>query len=219
MKQISILIAALLFSVLFYEKSIGLNLSIFSIVTLAVLAIYNPKKFKERNVLLLSIAYIITGALVFIQHSSLSIIANCIGFFTLVGVVSESKSSIYVHWLNGIYSTIAGVFHRTFEGNTNSSKTNRLKDIDVLHWAKLIGIPLAFVIVFVLLYKNGNPMFSNLVGMINFDFVNFQWLLFTVLGYYLFNNISRPLQVEPATAADLNINNDLKNWSHFPKRL
>ncbi|OUR99337.1 hypothetical protein A9Q86_12240 [Flavobacteriales bacterium 33_180_T64] len=203
MKHISIFIAAFLFSILFFEKNIGLNLTIFSIVTTVLLVGYNSKKFKDKTIILHALVYIFTALLVFIQHSSLSIITNCITFFTLVGVVSEQRTSIYVHWLNGIYTTVAGYFHRTFESNTDAKKVNWKKDIDVLHVAKLIGIPLVFILVFIMLYKNGNPMFNNLVSRIDFSFINFQWLLFTVLGYYLFNNISKPVQVDPATSTDL----------------
>ena len=142
-------------------------------------------------------------------------IANCAAFFTLVGAVSQSSTSIYVQWFNGIYTSVAGFFHRNFEVNESEQKVDWKKDIDVLHWAKLIGIPLVFIIVFVLLYKNGNPIFNDLVSKINFEFINIQWLLFTVLGYYLFSNISRPVQVEPATTRDLETENELHQSEHF----
>jgi len=219
MKQLIAIIASLLFSLLFFEKYIGLNLSLFSLVTIAILVFNNPKKFRDKNTLLLTLTYSITAVFVFVQQSSLSIIANCVAFFTLVGAVSEHKNSIYVHWINGIYTTIAGFFHRTFEVNNDTKKVNWKKDIDVLQWVKLIGIPLVFIILFVLLYKNGNPVFENLVSKINFSFVNFQWVLFTVLGYYLFSNISRPIQVEPATSADLRTTNELHKTVNYSEEI
>ncbi|WP_353778022.1 DUF4153 domain-containing protein [Winogradskyella sp. 3972H.M.0a.05] len=209
MKHIITIIAAFMFSILFYDKHIGLNLSIFSLITIALLAFYNPKRMKNKTVLLTVLAYLLTAIAVFIQHTSLSIIANCAVFFTLVGVVSEHKTSIYVHWLNGLYTSIAGFFHRSFGIDKDTEKVSLKKDIDVWHWAKLIGIPAVFIVVFVLLYKNGNPMFNDLINKINFDFINLQWILFSVLGYYLFSNISRPIQVEPATSADLKTSNIL----------
>ena len=209
MKPFVTIIASLVFSMLFYGKYIGLNLSVFSVVTIAFLFFYNPEKFKDKRILCHTLAYVITAVFVFILHSSIAIIANCVAFFTLVGTVSNSKTSIYVNWLNGIYSSIAGFFHRTFEVDPNAETIHQKKDIDVLHWVKLIGIPLAFIIIFILLYKNGNPMFNDLVNMISFDFINFQWVLFTILGYFLFSNISKPLTVEPLTSTDLKIKNDL----------
>lgn len=213
MKQFALIISAFTFSTLFYDKSIGLNLSIFSLVVLLILVLYNPQRFKDKNVILLTVTYLFTGALVFIQNTGLSILANCAAFFTLVGMVSEVRASIYIHWINGMFTTIAGFFYRNFDVSNEDEKVNWKRDIDVLHWAKLIGIPLVFIIIFVLLYKNGNPVFEDLIDQINFDFINFQWLLFSVLGYYLFSNISKPIIVEPATSLDLQISNRLKHKS------
>lgn len=215
MKRIAIIIAALLFSVLFYEKHIGLNLSLFSILTIVLLYVYNPSQFKRKTIMLHTLAYLMTAVFVFIHHSALSVIANCAAFFSLVGAVSQSQSSIYVQWLNGIFTIVAGVIFRTFEADKDTTKVNWKKDIDFVHLSKLIGIPLVFIIVFVLLYKNGNPIFETIISKINFDFINLQWLLFTILGYYLFSNISQPVLAEPVTTNDLNTPNDLYTSAHF----
>ena len=209
MKHIPIIIASFLFSVLFFEKSIGLNLSIFSVVTIALLLFYNPIAFKKRATLWYALAYIVSAVFVFIQHSNLSIIANCIAFFSLVGVVSKQKTSIYVNWLNGIFTSIAGFFFRMATTDKNKEKSHWKKDMDIVHIAKLIGIPLGFIVIFVLLYKNGNPLFNDWVNSIHFNFINLQWLFFTILGYYLFQNISKPVLVEPATSRDLDTKNEL----------
>lgn len=215
MKRIVIIIAALLFGLLFYDKQIGLNLFVFTIATIIVLAIHNPDKFKHKATLVCTSIYIITALLVFVQHTSLSIITNCIAFFTLIGTVSEHKSSIYVNWLNGIYTTIAGIFHRNFSVDNEKEKESLNQEIDVWHWVKLIGISGAFITLFILLYKNGNPMFNDIINAINFDFINVQWLLFCVLGYFLYTNISKPIQAEPTTTLDMNTKNDLKKTETF----
>ena len=184
-------------------------------VTIALLLFYNPKAFRERSTLFYAIAYMVSAVFIFIQHSNLSIIANCMAFFSLVGVVSKQKTSIYVNWLNGIFTSIAGFFFRLATIDKDKEKAHWRKDIDIVHIAKLIGIPLGFIIVFVLLYKNGNPLFNDWVNSINFNFINLQWLLFTVLGYYLFRNISKPILVEPATSRDLDTKNELYKSGDF----
>lgn len=209
MKQIIIIISSLLFSTLFFNKSIGLNLLLFSVLTLVVLIFNNKKAFKNKVTLLYTLVYIITAVLVFYQHTYLSIVTNCIAFFTVIGNVTESRSSIFIVWLNGIYTSIAGFFHRNFEFDKTKEKPKLSKDIDYLHWVKLIGIPAIFVAVFIILYKNGNAVFSDLISQINFKFINFQWILFSLLGYFLFSNIINPVQVELATKADLKTGNTL----------
>ena len=211
MNQIPKIIAALLFSVLFFKQSLGLNMIVFSLVTLVVLIFYNKEKFKTKSVLLLSVTFVLSGFIVFINHSLLSILSYVACFFTLVGTVASTRASIYVKWFNGIYSSVAGYFQRTFDkGSTESTTDSHLKkEIDVFHVAKLIGIPLIFIIIFILLYKNGNPIFEELIDKINFDFINFQWLLFTFLGYFLISNISKPITVEPITENDIAHPNEL----------
>uniref|UniRef100_UPI00404A28AC DUF4153 domain-containing protein n=2 Tax=Gelidibacter sp. TaxID=2018083 RepID=UPI00404A28AC len=209
MKIITTIIASIVFSSLFYNQNIGLNLTVFSLLTIAVLGITNPTKMKLKNNLILIIIYAITGALVFIHHSSLAIITNCLVFFTLVGSFSEANSSTYIKWLNGIYTSIAGVFHRHIDVENDYKKNAWYKNIDLLHTAKLIIIPLIVVILFVVLYKNGNPFFESIISKINFDFINFQWILFCILGYFLFSNIIIPVQVQPITNTDLSTGNQL----------
>lgn len=215
MKQTIIIISSFLFSILFYGKNIGLNLLLFSLISIAILAFGNAKKFKNKTTIVYTLVYLTTAVLVFFQHSLLSIVSNCIAFFTLIGSVTEAGSSIFTKWLNGIYSSIAGLFHRSFEYKVKTETTATKENIDFLHWAKLIIIPLVFIIVFVLLYKNGNAVFSDIIAEINFSFINLQWLLFSVLGYYLFSNIVNPVQVENATKYDLNTGNSLYRTDDF----
>ena len=209
MKQITLIIASLLFSTLFYDQHLGLNLLLFSILTIGLLYAFNHKSFQRRFLWFYSLAYLITAILVFTIHSNLAVITNVVAFVTLVGAVSHQKTAIYVNWINGIYTSIAGLFHRNFEVDKSQNKVDWKKDIDVLQWAKLIGIPLLFVILFIVLYKNGNPIFNEWVSKINFDFINLQWILFSILGYYLLSNISAPISVEPATSIDVSTSNTL----------
>jgi hypothetical protein len=215
MKKLLLFIGALLFSTLFYDKSIGLNLLLFSIVTLSVLIINNKQDFKNSRTTIYSSLYLVTGIAVFFHDSLVAVMANFVSFFTLIGLLSESKSSIYINWLNGLYTTIAGLFHRNFSVNESTQNVVSKKDIDYLHLVKIIVIPAIVVIIFIGLYQNGNPVFSALIEKIDFSFINFQWLLFAVLGYYLLSNIHKPVEVEPATEIDLNTGNSLAKTTDF----
>lgn len=218
MKKLVLFIAALLFSTFFYGQSIGLNLFLFSILTVLILFINNKAQFKNRKTIIYTSAYLITGLTIFFHSSTLSIIANLVAFFTLIGHLSETKSSIYVSWLNGLYTTIAGFFHRNFAINQKEpqqEKDIKKVEIDYLHWVKIILIPAVIVIAFIALYKNGNPVFGNLIEKIDFGFINIQWVLVAGLGYYLFNNIYAPIEVEPATELDLKTDNILHKTEAF----
>ncbi|WP_296380946.1 DUF4173 domain-containing protein [Winogradskyella sp.] len=215
MKKLLLFIGAFLFSTLFYDKSIGLNLFLFSIITLIVLFVNNKDDFKNKRTLIYSGLYLVTGLAVFFHDSLVAVIANFASFFTLIGLLSENKSSIYVNWLNGLYTTIAGLFHRNFSFNETTQKVEQKKDVDYIHLAKIIIIPTIIVIIFISLYQNGNPLFSGIIDKIDLGFINFQWLLFAGLGYYLFSNIHKPIEVEPATELDLKTGNELAKSTTF----
>jgi hypothetical protein len=215
MKKLLLFIGAFLFSTLFYGKSIGLNLFLFSIVTLVVLFANNQDDFKNKRTILYSSLYLITGLSVFFHDSLVAVIANFVSFFTLIGLLSENRSSIYINWLNGLYTTIAGLFHRNFSINETTQKVESKKEVDYLHLAKIIFIPAIIVIIFIGLYQNGNPLFSDIIDRIDLGFINIQWLLFAGLGYYLFSNIHKPIEVEPATELDLKTGNSLSITEAF----
>ena len=211
MKHIPLVIGALLFSTLFHKQGIGLNLSVFSLLALALIIAFNKTAFKHKSTIAYGALYIITAVSVFIYNNSLSIIANTVAFFTLVGQVSEQNSSIYINWINGLYSSAAGFFQRNFSVNEKEEKVVSKKDIDYFHLFKIIGVPLILVIIFISLYKNGNPVFNDLINSIDFGFINFQWVLVAFCGYYLLSNITQPVIVDPATAIDAITGNDLSN--------
>ena len=215
-------ISALIFSTLFYKQNIGLNLFLFTILSIILLAFNNVNIFKNKTTNFNIVGYIITGITVFLYKSDLTIIANIITFITLVGSLSEHKSSIYVKWLNGLYTSIVSIFSLYYDSlNTEVSNVKKI-EINYLYWFKIIGIPITFIIIFISLYRNGNPMFDELILSIDLNFINLNWLLFVVLGYYLFYNITHPIQIEPITSSDIETGNylnknTLENTS--PKKL
>ncbi|MEE9408911.1 MAG: DUF4173 domain-containing protein [Polaribacter sp.] len=216
MKKLTTLIGALLFSILFYSQNIGVNLLLFTILTIVILAIKNPKPFKNKGNNLKVLGYLITGITVFIYKSDLSIIANIIAFFTFIGSLSEQKSSIYIQWINGIYTTVVSyfsIYFDTLNSEVEKVKKEKKEKINYGYWLKIVGIPAIVIIIFINLYRVGNPVFDELITNIDLSFINFQWLLFTALGYYLFYNISNPIQIEPVTSIDINTGNNLEKSS------
>ena len=207
-KHIS-LIAAILFSLLFFKQHMGLNMLLFSILTTVILALLHPNKFKNITTLIFTMFFLLSSTMVFFYNSSLAIIASVISFFILLGTVVESKSSIYVQMFNGFYTTIASGFVMEFERFQEESSAIKKREINFLYWLKMIGIPLVFVSVFILLYRSANPYFDEIINKIDVSFINIQWLLFTVMGYFLMINITNPVVIETVTSQDLKTPNIL----------
>ena len=53
-------------------------------------------------------------------------------------------------------------------------------------------------------------MFDELILKIDFSFINLHWMLFVLLGYYLFYNITHPIKIEPLTSSDICTKNYLE---------
>ena len=210
MKSTITLISALLFSTLFYKQDLGLNMVLFTILTITVLFMSNKHQFIRKKTILIAIAYLITGVCIFLFDSSLCIIANITAFLTLIGSVSEHKSSIHLKWINGFYSTIVSSFARYYDSIDSKEKSKKKYKIDFLYWIKIIGIPTIVAFLFIALYRNGNPKFDILISSIDLSFINFQWILLAGLGYYLFNNIAHPIKIQPLTTNDKKTSNKLK---------
>jgi len=213
MKNIILIIGALLFSTFFYKQDIGLNLLLFTLLTITILAITNFSSFNNRKVLFNVVTYLITGIGIFLHNSNLVIIANIISFITLVGSISEYKSSIYIKWLNGLYTTIVAAFSHYFDSLTSEIENVQKKKIDILYWSKIIGIPVVIIIIFISLYRNGNPLFDGIISKIDLSFINLQWILLAAMGYYLFYNITHPIVIEPVTINDISTGNTLEKNS------
>ncbi|WP_435414691.1 DUF4153 domain-containing protein [Polaribacter aestuariivivens] len=210
MKNFITLISAILFSILFYQKNIGLNLSLFTILTVVLLTLKTPKILTNKSIIAKIFAYLITGIMVFLYKSDLAIIANIVVFFTFVGSTSEQNSSTYIKCINGVYTTIVSAFSHYYDTLNSEVENIKKKKINYGYWFKIIGIPSVVLIIFIQLYRFGNPKFDEIISKIDFSFVNFHWLLFTGLGYYLFYNITNPIKIEPLTSNDLSFGNELE---------
>jgi len=210
MKNIINIIAAIIFSTLFYKQAIGLNLSLFTLLTIIILSITNIEILKEqKSIFVKMLLYLISGVMVFFNNSNLVITANIIAFVTFVGSFSENKVSIYILWLNGIYTSVVSVFATYFDNLKNDVTSVKKRNINILYWAKLLIPTVLIITLFISLYRSGNPLFDDLISNIDFTFINFQWILLTAVGYYLFNNITNPLKIDPATELDLKTANEL----------
>ena len=211
MKQIVLITSALLLSILFYNQDFGLNVTLFTILTIIVLSIFNFKDAKKKETLVISSLYLLSGILVFINHTVLSYFTNFSMMCLYVGSISEAKSSIYIKWFNGISSIIAGFFHRHANKESKENSTEARKELDTLHWAKLIGIPFTLVVLFVVLYSYGNPVFGEFINdiFLQFKFIEFKFILCGLIGYALILNFCKPITIKPATIGDLKTGNNL----------
>jgi len=218
MKQINnnyrkaiLVIVSILLSIFLYQKSFGINIIISSILVYSSIFIYKREAYNNTIVKVISVLFLIASILVFSIQSNLSIINYFVTLFIFIGYVSSPKTSIYVSFLNGVFSFFIAMFLRFLEKQDTPTTEAPIekKETDYAYIIKLIGLPLLLIIVFTLLYKNVSPVFNDLVNKIDLSFINIGWIIFTIINYYIINNITNPIQLEPVTKEDIGINNNL----------
>lgn len=216
MKNLFTFFCAIAFSTLFYQQAIGLNLFLCSILTGLSLLIKRPDYLKKKEYILKLLAFLLTGIMVFMYNSALVMTSYFIAFFTLIGSSAQEKNSIYVNWLNGIYSSVGSYFSNLYDRYYSDKEK---KSIDYWYWLKILGIPLIFILIFTALYRNSNPVFDDIIEGIDLSFINFQWIILSVLGYFVFFNISNAESIEPITSKDRSIGNLLHDEGMDDKTL
>ncbi|WP_299767393.1 DUF4173 domain-containing protein [uncultured Dokdonia sp.] len=208
-RQLILWISALGFSTLFYNQNIGLNLFIFAVVAITILAIMRREVFKRADMLLASFIYLLTSFFVFTNHSALALFMSFITFIVFAGTISGSKNAIYVQGINGIYQSVVGALHYYLtpkeERKILTPKKKRDYGFIMLTVILVVGLP----IIFASLYSNINPIFEKWVAAIDLSFINLSWLLMTVMGYLLLNNMTAPASLAPLTDADRSVALDL----------
>ncbi|MDA3819500.1 MAG: DUF4173 domain-containing protein [Candidatus Delongbacteria bacterium] len=172
-------IGAILFTILFHNKTTGINLIIFNAFVVGCLIMF--KGFNKQNmhhIVLLS-GVIITLLTGFFFHSPLAITMNYISLilFSAAFLFPQIRG---VHTLTGISFlnigfSIAEFFSRTFNIKTYKSKAMK----KMATWLTITIIPLAIIIVFIVLYSNANPWFNTLVTN-TFEAIN--TMLITIFG-------------------------------------
>ena len=218
-KNILLLLGSLIFSLLFFKQDVGLNFLLFSLTTVTLLCLFNAKRFKNKKVLLAGFLYLIMALFVFIYNSTLSIFTAVIAFFYLLGIISEHKSSVYIQLLNGFFSSIASGFTLYYERFSLETKAVKKNTINYIYWLKMVGIPIIVLLIFVILYRSANPYFNEIINKIDFSFINLQWVLFTIMGYFLLLNISNPIVIENVTEFDLKTDNNLNKDELKPQSI
>lgn len=184
------LLNAVLFTVLFYNQSAGINFLLFTISLITSLFVQHKIVLNNQVHLTVVLGAIVSSILVVLNHSSIAVFMCVLSWFLLVGIGAHKQlnSLVSVLFLSVLNSALS--FVNYIKSNSNSSRSTAGKKI----WRviKLFIIPLFIVFVFILIYKASNPLFNNGVnaftGFIDkhlgkfFKQININVLLMFVLG-------------------------------------
>ncbi|WP_081690166.1 DUF4153 domain-containing protein [Cellulophaga baltica] len=205
--HIKSILASLMFSLLLYSKTMGINLVILSLVTITLVLLEHKG---QKETIKYALAYLFTALMVFLDPTNFKIFIHALAFLIYIGKTIAPKNSLYLSWFIGLTNMVLASIHQLNsslkkEGHKSTTLSSKTKTI-----LKALSITIGLIILFSLLYQKSNPVFRSLISAINFDFLSFPWLLFTVFGYFIFLHILRPYYPETLITLDTEQDNSLK---------
>lgn len=210
-KQLILIIASLGFSTLFYQQDFGLNMFLFAIISISLVSYFRQEAIKRPAYWLTAFAFLISASFVFFNNSMLSIVNTFITFLVFVGSVSGLHNSVYVQWFNGLYQTFIGSLHQSIHrGAPKKIKARPHTSYDFKFIIITIIVVGSLVAIFSALYGKANPIFQQGLAAIDLSFINIPWLLFSIMGYFLLNNITAIAEMDVMTASERTISKQLK---------
>lgn len=186
-KNVNLLVTvlcALVFTLLFYKNSLGLNLLFFELIIIAWL--YASKQFsiKSFNVGFVFSGVLLTALMTIIHHSTLSYTINFTLFILFVGVIAapEIRSLLrsFEVSLSSFFSSF-GLFKNEIVGARFGTKATKFN-----LWRKRIFIiPLLIIAAFAGIYSWANPKFGAIVQSVITAFEDFYEYLFSNFNFAL----------------------------------
>ena len=220
----ALIISVLLYSILFYKQTAGINFLLFNTALLGLLLYRNKQLLKSKVWLSLAGSALISSFFIYVYGSSLAIISNIISLF----ILSALSMNVRTSFLTGLFLSICSVgssFVRMFldwikrKADQISDNYSRPLYVKVF----LFIIPLLIAIVFFLFYQNANPLFYDFTKNINLDFISIGWIFFTYSGllllYGFFHNGILPFIIEKDQNASLELSPEIASRKNFLSEL
>ena len=211
--DVLLMISTLIFSLLFYRQSPGINYLIFNLVLILALWIKSPLTINRWNIILVTLGAIISAGNIVWNNTALAITMNFLSLVVLAGLALNPQSSFLVAVINSIFSFLASVLielvvkiDRSIYGPSqkdNQARPSRLKFLTFF-------VPGIIAAVFFFLYASANPAINELLAQINFDFVSWDWIRFTLFGFFLLFGFFYQSNIDSLTLADNKAPNILK---------
>jgi hypothetical protein len=157
--SLSVLLGGLLFTFLFWQERLALNLLIYSIYLLAVTFI-NPDVVKSIKLKIYGLAHLLAAVLVVVNNSDLSVATYYISLLLFIGFSHNQQiRTIFAAFLASILQMITVPFNAVKHLSKISIGNFNLKPFFKL--IKYIFIPVIAVIFFTCLYSAANNVFAH----------------------------------------------------------
>lgn len=202
-KRIIIILAATIgYSILFYHQNAGLNFLLFNVLLVSLSIWLYPENRSKLNFWFAALLSILSGLAVAINASSWAIWMSVITTLNFSLAAGSGSSTVWLNLFHALFtqaSSLIFIIIEWAEKKVNPSGTNNKKTFTGIFLTLFIII---LVLLFIFLYKNTNPVFALWTQYINFDWLSFEWLMFTLGGMLLLYPFFKPRTINSLLEID-----------------
>lgn len=164
----SMLVLPFLFNAIFWKESFGVNLLIFNSLVVFILGFFLfPESMRKRTVQLSVLLTLVSGLMVFVHNSVVSMLGHWASFFLTIGFMQENRSKTVfeaaLQFIINFFGTIIQVpkhWQRASESVFGENKFAKFISRNIV----LAIIPMVVFGIFFLIFLKANPVFSELVN-------------------------------------------------------
>ncbi|MBN1952348.1 MAG: DUF4173 domain-containing protein [Bacteroidales bacterium] len=172
------LILAIIGSSLFYKQEPGINIFLFTGISATLVMLrYRDTSLMKR--LMAVVPPLVCSAMIMLYPQAITFLIWMLAYLLMWSSVVLDCQPLMVlfHAISSLVESHLNSFFRRLEENTPATKKEKLPNV----WIYIIsGI---IILIFVLLYLNGNPLFGKLMKKIDLSFLEFGFIMLTLFLY------------------------------------
>jgi hypothetical protein len=158
-----VLLSAVIFTFLFHRQALGLNLFLFEGLFFLWLIINKQFRLKGLYPISIGLGFILSSAFTVIHHSAYTFVIHFLFAFAFIGVLIYPQARSLITSL-GLATTNLYRSQKKFVKDITSSKLKGKSLGRHLVRLSIYIIPLVIIIIFILIYRNSNPVFNELLN-------------------------------------------------------
>ncbi|MEO8146115.1 MAG: DUF4153 domain-containing protein [Bacteroidia bacterium] len=179
-----LLASVAVYSYLFYAQDYGINFLLFTIFIITMLFVKDKNVVYSKSWIVAATGSIASALAVFVYGNYLSFLANVISLSILSALSFSYTTSVLFALLFSWYSYVSSIVFMVIdylERKKKKLETSNPFSVKLI----LFLIPFIVVLIFFFLYKSSNPLFNNFTKNINLDWISWNWIRFTFVGFLI----------------------------------
>ncbi|MBT3421393.1 MAG: DUF4173 domain-containing protein [Bacteroidetes bacterium] len=193
-KVIELVIGMIFFHILFWHERIGLNALLFAVLTIGYNFGFNSEFLKNKKLLFHALTLLLASVGVILFNSIPSKIAFFAAYIIYIGFSWRPEfKTVFAAALIGLNNLFSSVF--TALGNISNENSRYLGKFKIYRVIKIAVIPIIVAFVFILIFRQANPVFAKYTNSFMeaflrfFDNISWAWVFFMALGFVVITAI------------------------------